>query len=63
MNNGAKVFLGLGGIAVVIGFVAVASAKPKAQTTPEVKPPLPVDEHPDTPPPGDGVVVVPDNDA
>jgi len=62
MNNGAKIFLALGGAAVVIGFVAVAGAKPKSDQPPEVKPPLPVDEHPDTPPPGDGVVVVPDDD-
>lgn len=63
MNKGAKIFLALGGAAAVIGFVAVASAKPKASAPPEVKPPLPVDEHPDAPPPGDGVVVVPDDDS
>lgn len=62
MRNGAKIFLALGGAAVVIGFVAVAGAKPKAAQPPEIKPPLPTDEHPDTPPPGDGVVVVSDDD-
>jgi hypothetical protein len=63
MNKGAKIFLAFGGAAAVIGFVAVASAKPKASAPPDVKPPLPVDEHPDSPPPGDGVVVVPDDDS